>query len=214
MTMDGDTANQQTFAKDAGTASSADANVVTEIGGLGSSVLASIWAGMDEMAIFNRIITNTEIQNLYNSGNAQAIYQEQLLRTINLSDMTLDTWNFIRFNGVHSQLLKIEGSSGNTLVMSANELAVQLESDPPLTTKHGQFTIDPANANLPLNGGDPTTSVIDDPSTTSMTLVNGGTQNDPVTGAMVMWQQTLDANNDVSRSIMKIDGAFREVRWF
>lgn len=159
---------------------------------------------------------DAEIDNVQFFNNISVVTQEfgRLLRTINKSDLLPDVFNFIRFNGENTQFLKIEGSSGNTLVMAANELAVQLETDPPLTTLHGQFTINPTNENLALNGGDPTSAVIDDPSTNSMTLVNTVTQNDPVTGAMVMWQETLDANNDVPRSIFKLDGVFKEVRWF
>jgi len=98
--------------------------------------------------------------------------------------------------------------------MSANELAVQIEPDPPLTTKHGQFTINGTDTSLPFNGGDPTTSVINDPVTNSMTLTSTVTQGDPPTDGMVMWNEILDANNSVSHSKMKIDGSIKDVRWF
>jgi len=171
---------------------------------------ASINANVFGLAYFistAELTTMTETQFQIKAGS-------QVLRTVNKSDLLPDVYNFIRFNGVNTASLTIEGSSGNSLVMVANDLQVQLETDPPLTTLHGQFTINGADEELPLNGGDPTSSVIDSPSVNSMTLVNTVEQNDPVTGAMVMWQETLDANNDVSHSKMKIDGSFKNVRWF
>jgi len=135
-----------------------------------------------------------------------------ILRTINVSDMTLDAWNFIRFNGINSQTLTVEGSSGSSLVMAANELAVQLETDPPLITKHGQFTINGTNANLPFNGGDPTSSVIEDPSTNSLTLLGTVTQNDPVTGASVLWTEPIDGSNDGIFTKIKVANSFAVVQ--
>lgn len=136
----------------------------------------------------------------------------RILRTINLSDMTLDAWNFIRFNGVNTRQLTIEGSSGGTLIMSANELAVQIESDPPLITKHGQFTINGTDPNLPFNGGDPTSSVIDSPSVNSLTLVGTVTQNDPVPGASVMWTEPIDGSNDGIFAKIKVADVFATVQ--
>jgi len=161
---------------------------------------ASLIGTMDDLVLYNGV--NTVPQN---AG--------QVLRTIEIADLA-EGQNFIRFNGVTAQQIQIEGSSDSSLVMAANELAVLIESDPPLTTKHGQFIINGTNASLPLNGGDPTTSVIDDPVTNSMTLVSAVEQNDPPTDGMVMWNEILDANNSVSHSKMKIDGAIKNVRWF
>ena len=137
-----------------------------------------------------------------------------ILRTVLVADLIDQTYNFIRFNGINTQLIRIEGSSGSSLVMAANDLQVLQEADPPLTTTHGQFTINGTNSSLALNGGDPVSSVIEDPQVNSLTLNNVGTQADPIAGASVLWQQTLDANNEVSRSKMKINGSIQEVRWF
>ena len=173
---------------------------------------------MDELSIWDRILTPAEITALFNGGNGLALstvsQSAQTLRTINVVDMVDQTYNFIRFNGINAQQITIEGSSGSSLVMAANDLQILVEPDPPLTTLHGQFTINGTNENLALNGGDPTSSVIADPAVNSLTLNNVGTQADPISGASVLWQETLDANNEVSHSKMKIDGSIKDVRWF
>ena len=172
----------------------------------------------DELSLWSRVLTDSEVASLYNAGNALALSQAtqtpQTLRTINVVDLVDQQYNFIRFNGVNAQTLQIEGSSGSSLVMAANDLQVLVESDPPLVTAHGQFTINGTNEDLALNGGDPTSSVIADPSTNSMTLNSTVEQSDPPTDGMVMWNEILDANNSVSHSKMKIDGAIKNVRWF
>jgi hypothetical protein len=96
--------------------------------------------------------------------------------------------------------------------MAANELAVQIEGDPPLTTKHGQFTINGTDIALPLNGGDPTSSVIDDPIINTLTMNNVATPNDPAAGKAVLWVETVDANNDGVFAKIKVDGTFKTVR--
>lgn len=173
----------------------------------------------DEFSLWDdRLLTAAEEIELYNSGAALALPTtlptSRILRTINTVDLVPDVYNFIRFNGINASTITIEGSSGNSLVMAANDLQVLLETDPPLTILHGQFTISGTNENLGLNGGDPTSSVIDDPATNSMTLVSTVEQNDPPTDGMVMWNEILDANNSVTHSKMKIDGAIKNVRWF
>jgi len=75
------------------------------------------------------------------------------LRTINVVDLVDQQYNFIRFNGVTSQFITIEGSSGSSLVMAANDLQVLVLSDPPLITEHGHFGISGTDDTLPLDGG-------------------------------------------------------------
>ena len=152
-------------------------------------------------------ITETQIQIIDDTSG-------RILRTVNVADLVDQTYNFIRWNGTNTQFIKFEGSSGSSLVMAANDIQILTETDPPLITLHGQFTINGTNTSLTLNGGDPTTSVIDDPVTNSMTLVSAVEQSDPPTDGMVMWNEILDANNSVSHSKMKIDGAIKNVRWF
>ncbi len=173
---------------------------------------------MDEVSIWDRILSTAEITALFNGGAGLALstvdQSAQTLRTINVVDLVDQQYNFIRFNGVNAQQIVIEGSSGSSLVMAANDLQVLLQTDPPLITQHGQFTINGTNSSLALNGGDPVSSVIADPQVNSLTLNNVGTQNDPTLDASVMWQQNIDANNDTTRIKMKINGAIEEVRFF
>ena len=210
-----DDGNEELFTK-TGSATNSNAFQAMQVADNSSGV--ELAANMLEMSIWNRILTAGEETTLYNNGDGLSISgiaeTAKILRTINVVDMVDQEYNFIRFNGVNTQQLKIEGSSGSSLVMAANDLQVLVEAEPPLITAHGQFEINGTNSSLALNGGDPTSSVIEDPQVNSLTLNNVGTQADPISGASVMWQETLDANNEVSRSKMKIDGSIKEVRWF
>jgi len=129
-----------------------------------------------------------------------------VVRTLDVTELVDQTTNFIRFNGVNTQFLRIEGSSDSSLVMAANELAVQIESDPPLTTLHGQFTI-PTIAGTPLNGGDPTSSVIDDPIINTITYNNVSTPANPELEKGIMWLETIDTENNGIFAKVKENGA-------
>lgn len=76
----------------------------------------------------------------------------KVLRTINVSDLAADDWNFIRFNGMNTQQLQIEGSSGNSLILAANELAVQVATDNESIINHGHLLISGTDPNLNLDG--------------------------------------------------------------
>lgn len=169
---------------------------------------------LDELVIYDIAINATQVNDLWNGGNGKVPSTQvgPTLRTVSVADLTDQSYNFIRFNGVNARFLIIEGSSGSSLVMAANELAVQVEADPPLTTKHGQFTINGTDIALPLNGGDPTSSVIDDPIINTLTLNNVATPNDPASGKAVLWVETVDGNNDGVFAKIKIDGSFQTVR--
>jgi len=190
-------------------------STVTATIAAGTTGLDTIQHGTDQAGTGSDFVTlqvdNTQLFN--NTNVVPPLIPGQLIRTLNTTELTPDVFNFIRFNGINTQFITVEGSSGSSLVMAANELAVQIESDPPLTTLHGQFTI-PTIAGTPLNGGDPTSSVIADPQINTFTFNNVSEPSDPALDESVTWHETLDANNDVTHTKMKIDGAIKNVRWF
>lgn len=195
--------------------SASDAGFIAHVATIAAEDNAWLNGDLDEMSIWERQLSGAELESFYNAGLGRVIAQdtnEQILRTVQVADLVDQTYNYIRFNGVNTQLIRIEGSSGSSLVMAANELAVQVETDPPLTTLHGQFTINGTDANLPLNGGDPTSTVIDDPQINTLTFNNVGTPNDPAAGKAVLWIETVDANNDGIFAKIKVDGTFKTVR--
>ena len=69
-----------------------------------------------------------------------------------LLNLTNDAWNFIRFPSTIARYVKIYGSSGESKVLSFEEIKVLKETDSQLVTSHGHENISTTSTTTGLDG--------------------------------------------------------------
>ena len=73
-------------------------------------------------------------------------------RTILTSNLVASVYNFIRFNTTTARYIRIYGSSGSSLVLSAAEIKVQKKTDAELLISHGHLPISNSDTGIELDG--------------------------------------------------------------
>ena len=73
-------------------------------------------------------------------------------RTINVSNLVADVYNYIRFNVVNARYLRIYGSSGSSTVLASAEIKVQKNTDSVLLLSHGHLNISNSDTGIELDG--------------------------------------------------------------
>jgi|TARA_Y100000310_G_scaffold40800_1_gene38280 hypothetical protein len=73
-------------------------------------------------------------------------------RTILTSNLVASVYNFIRFNTTTARYIRIYGSSGSSLVLSAAEIKVQKKTDAELLISHGHLAISNSDTGIELDG--------------------------------------------------------------
>lgn len=114
---------------------------------MGSSTFTS------QVAIYHNSTDTTETEYQIQTSDNASTWTTR--RTINVSDLTNDSWNFIRFNPTNARYVRVYGSSGNSLVMSIDEIKVLKGIDVTTATNiqnHGHLTISATDTTLSLEG--------------------------------------------------------------
>ena len=73
-------------------------------------------------------------------------------RTVLTSNLVASVYNFIRFNTTTARYIRIYGSSGSSLVLSAAEIKVQKKTDAELLISHGHLAISNSDTGIELDG--------------------------------------------------------------
>ena len=73
-------------------------------------------------------------------------------RTILTANLVASVYNFIRFNTATARYIRIYGSSGSSLVLSAAEIKVQKKTDAELLISHGHLAISNSDTGIELDG--------------------------------------------------------------
>jgi len=73
-------------------------------------------------------------------------------RTVLTSNLVASVYNFIRFNTTTARYIRIYGSSGSSLVLSAAEIKVQKKTDSELLISHGHLPISNSDTGIELDG--------------------------------------------------------------
>jgi len=73
-------------------------------------------------------------------------------RTVLTSNLVASVYNFIRFNTTTARYIRIYGSSGSSLVLSAAEIKVQKKTDGELLISHGHLAISNSDTGIELDG--------------------------------------------------------------
>ena len=73
-------------------------------------------------------------------------------RTILTSNLVASVYNFIRFNTTTARYIRIYGTSGSSLVLSAAEIKVQKQTDAVLLLSHGHLAISNSDTGIELDG--------------------------------------------------------------
>ena len=73
-------------------------------------------------------------------------------RTILTSNLVASVYNFIRFNTTTARYIRIYGTSGSSLVLSAAEIKVQKKTDAELLISHGHLAISNSDTGIELDG--------------------------------------------------------------
>lgn len=116
---------------------------------MGSSTLTS------QVAIYHNSTDTTETQYQIQTSDSTSDSSFVTRRTINVSDLTNDSWNYIRMNPVTCRYVRIRGSSGSSVVMSIDELKVKKDID--VTTadnnlNHGHLTLSTTDTTIGFDG--------------------------------------------------------------
>jgi hypothetical protein len=116
---------------------------------MGSSTLTS------QVAIYHNSTDTTETQYQIQTSDSTSDNSFVTRRTINVSDLTNDSWNYIRMNPVSCRYVRVRGSSGNSAVMSIDELKVKKDID--VTTadnnlNHGHLTLSTTDTTVGFDG--------------------------------------------------------------
>ena len=96
----------------------------------------------------NSATTETAIK-IQSSTDASSWTDE---RTITVSNLVADVYNYIRFNVVNSRYLRIYGSSGSSTVLASAEIKVQKKTDSELLVSHGHLSISNTDTGIELDG--------------------------------------------------------------
>jgi hypothetical protein len=73
-------------------------------------------------------------------------------RTVLTSNLVASVYNFIRFNTITARYIRIYGTSGSSLVLSAAEIKVQKKTDAELLISHGHLAISNSDTGIELDG--------------------------------------------------------------
>ena len=73
-------------------------------------------------------------------------------RTVLTSNLVASVYNFIRFNTTTARYIRIYGSSGSSVVLSAAEIKVQKQTDSELLLSHGHLSISITDTGIELDG--------------------------------------------------------------
>jgi hypothetical protein len=73
-------------------------------------------------------------------------------RTVLTSNLVASVYNFIRFNTITARYIRIYGTSGSSLVLSAAEIKVQKKTDAELLISHGHLAVSNSDTGIELDG--------------------------------------------------------------
>ena len=73
-------------------------------------------------------------------------------RTVLTSNLVASVYNFIRFNTTTARYIRIYGSSGSSVVLSAAEIKVQKQTDSELLLSHGHLSVSTTDTGIELDG--------------------------------------------------------------
>jgi hypothetical protein len=108
-------------------------------------------ANLTHVALYPTTSYTTETEfTVQTSQSAGSGYTTK--RTIDFSNLTNDAWNFIRFPSTIARYVKIYGSSGESKVLSFEEIKVLKETDSQLVTSHGHENISTTSTTTGLDG--------------------------------------------------------------
>ena len=101
------------------------------------------------IAWYNNAATTETTVKIQTSTDASSWTDKRTVLTANL---VASVYNFIRFNTVTARYIRIYGSSGSSLVLSAAEIKVQKKTDAELLISHGHLPISNSDTGIELDG--------------------------------------------------------------
>ena len=101
------------------------------------------------IAWYNNSATTETTVKIQTSTNASSWTDK---RTILTSNLVASVYNFIRFNATTARYIRIYGSSGSSLVLSAAEIKVQKKTDAELLISHGHLSISNSDTGIEFDG--------------------------------------------------------------
>ena len=101
------------------------------------------------IAWYNNAATTETTVKIQTSTDASSWTDKRTVLTANL---VASVYNFIRFNTVTARYIRIYGSSGSSLVLSAAEIKVQKKTDAELLISHGHLAISNSDTGIELDG--------------------------------------------------------------
>ena len=101
------------------------------------------------IAWYNDSATTETTIKIQTSTNASSWTDK---RTILTSNLVTSVYNFIRFNTTTARYIRIYGTSGSSLVLSAAEIKVQKKTDAELLISHGHLSISNSDTGIELDG--------------------------------------------------------------
>ena len=101
------------------------------------------------LAWYNDAATTETTIKIQSSSDASAWTDERVILTSRLASTA---YSFIRFNTITARYLRVYGSSGSSLVLSAAEIKVQKKTDAELLISHGHLAISNSDTGIELDG--------------------------------------------------------------
>ena len=101
------------------------------------------------IAWYNNSATTETTVKIQTSTNASSWTDKRIILTSNL---VASVYNFIRFNATTARYIRIYGSSGSSLVLSAAEIKVQKKTDAELLISHGHLSISNSDTGIEFDG--------------------------------------------------------------
>jgi len=101
------------------------------------------------IAWYNNAATTETTVKIQTSTDASSWTDKRTVLTANL---VASVYNFIRFNTATARYIRIYGSSGSSLVLSAAEIKVQKKTDSELLISHGHLPISNSDTGIELDG--------------------------------------------------------------
>jgi len=101
------------------------------------------------IAWYNDAATTETTIKIQSSSDASAWTDERVILTSRLASTA---YSFIRFNTITARYLRVYGSSGSSLVLSAAEIKVQKKTDAELLISHGHLAISNSDTGIELDG--------------------------------------------------------------